>query len=82
MVKLETLQIGELHMMEEVVANEGGEEEEDGIISFCKLQHMELVDFLNLISFSSGGGYIFSFPSLEHMEVKGCPKMKIYLPAL
>ena len=52
MVKLETLQIGELHMMEEVVANEGGEEAEDGIISFCKLQHMKLVDLLNLISFS------------------------------
>ena len=68
-------------MMEEVVANEGREEAEDGIISFCKLQHMELVDFPNLISFSSGGGYIFSFPTLENMEVKGCPKMKIYLPA-
>ena len=67
-------------MMEEVVANEGGEEAEDGIISFCKLQHMELVDLPNLISFNSGGGYIL-IPSLEHMEVKGCPKMKIYLPA-
>ena len=67
-------------MMEEIVANEGEEAADE--ITFRKLQHMELVNLSNLTSFSSDGGYIFSFPSLEHMEVKGCPKMKIFSPNL
>ncbi|RVW88126.1 hypothetical protein CK203_042926 [Vitis vinifera] len=66
-------------MMEEVVANEGGEATDE--ITFYKLQHMELLYLPNLTSFSSGG-YIFSFPSLEQMLVKECPKMKIFSPSL
>ena len=65
-------------MMEEIVANEG--EEAAYEITFRKLQHMELVDLPNLTRFSSGGGYIFSFPSLEHMEVKGCHYKKFGFP--
>ncbi|RVW88155.1 hypothetical protein CK203_042935 [Vitis vinifera] len=74
LVKLKTLKIGGLDMVEEVVANEGGEATDE--ITFYKLQHMELLYLPNLTSFSSGG-YIFSFPSLEQMLVKECPKMKI-----
>ncbi|RVW88111.1 hypothetical protein CK203_042915 [Vitis vinifera] len=62
-------------MMEVVVENEGGEGADE--IVFCKLQHIVLLCFPNLTSFSSGG-YIFSFPSLEHMVVEECPKMKIF----
>ena len=80
LVKLQTLIARGSYMMEEIVANEGEEAVDE--ITFCKLQHMELVDLPNLTSFSSGGGYIFSFPSLEHMEVKGCPKMKIFSRSL
>ncbi|RVW70684.1 hypothetical protein CK203_058989 [Vitis vinifera] len=65
-------------MMEEVVANEGGETTDE--ITFYILQHMELLYLPNLTSFSSGG-YIFSFPSLEQMLVKECPKMKCSLQA-
>ncbi|KAL6323791.1 hypothetical protein AAG906_002259 [Vitis piasezkii] len=79
LVKLKTLKIGGSHMMEEVVANEGGEAADE--IAFCKLQHMALKCLANLTSFSSGG-YIFSFPSLEHMVLKKCPKMKIFSPGL
>ena len=79
LVKLKTLKIGESDMMEEVVANEGGEATDE--ITFYKLQHMELLYLPNLTSFSSGG-YIFSFPSLEQMLVKECPKMKIFSPSL
>ena len=78
LVKLETLIARGSYMIEEIVANEG-EEAADEII-FYKLQHIKLVDLPNLTSFSSGGGYIFSFPSLEHMKVKGCPKMENFLP--
>ena len=80
LVKLETLIARGSSMIEEIVANKGEEAADE--ITFCKLQHMELVDLPNLTSFSSGGGYIFSFPSLKHMEVKGCPKMKIFSPNL
>ncbi|XP_034707967.1 uncharacterized protein LOC117931168 isoform X2 [Vitis riparia] len=79
LVKLKTLKIGESDMMEEVVANEGGEATDE--ITFYKLQHMELLYLPNLTSFSSGG-YIFSFPSLEQMLVKECPKMKMFSPRL
>ena len=79
LVKLETLIARGSYMMEEIVSNEGEEAAYD--ITFRKLQHMELVDLLNLTSFNSGG-YKFSFPSLEHMEVKGCPKMEIFSPSL
>ena len=79
LVKLKTLKIGGSYMMEEVVANEGGEAADE--IAFCKLQHMALKCLSNLTSFSSGG-YIFSFPSLEHMVLKKCPKMKIFSPGL
>ncbi|XP_059598504.1 probable disease resistance protein At4g27220 isoform X2 [Vitis vinifera] len=79
LVKLRKLKIGGLHMMEEVVANEGGEAVDE--IAFYKLQHMVLLCLPNLTSFNSGG-YIFSFPSLEHMVVEECPKMKIFSPSL
>ena len=79
LVKLETLIARGSYMIEEIVANEGEEAADE--ITFRKLQHMELVDLTNLTSFSSGG-YKFSFPSLEHMEVKGCPKMEIFSPSL
>ncbi|WKA03297.1 hypothetical protein VitviT2T_021415 [Vitis vinifera] len=79
LVKLKTLKIGRSDMMEEVVANEGGEATDE--ITFYKLQHMELLYLPNLTSFSSGG-YIFSFPSLEQMLVKECPKMKMFSPSL
>ena len=75
LVKLKKLKIGGSHMMEVVVENEGGEGADE--IVFCKLQHIVLLCFPNLTSFSSGG-YIFSFPSLEHMVVEECPKMKIF----
>nr|CAN65562.1 hypothetical protein VITISV_009359 [Vitis vinifera] len=79
LVKLKTLKIGGSDMMEEVVANEGGETTDE--ITFYILQHMELLYLPNLTSFSSGG-YIFSFPSLEQMLVKECPKMKMFSPSL
>eukprot|EP00261_Vitis_vinifera_P026696 XP_010660237.2 PREDICTED: disease resistance protein At4g27190-like isoform X2 [Vitis vinifera] len=79
LVKLKTLKIRRSNMMEEVVANEGGEATDE--ITFYKLQHMELLYLPNLTSFSSGG-YIFSFPSLEQMLVKECPKMKMFSSSL
>ncbi|RVW58163.1 hypothetical protein CK203_110678 [Vitis vinifera] len=77
--KTQNTQIGGSDMMEEVVASEGGEATDE--ITFYKLQHMELLYLPNLTSFSSGG-YIFSFPSLEQMLVKECPKMKMFSPSL
>ncbi|KAJ9682458.1 hypothetical protein PVL29_018388 [Vitis rotundifolia] len=79
LVKLKTLKIRRSDMMEEVVSNKRGEATDE--ITFYKLQHMELLYLPNLTSFSSGG-YIFSFPSLEQMLVKECPKMKMFSPSL
>ncbi|KAJ9682446.1 hypothetical protein PVL29_018376 [Vitis rotundifolia] len=79
LVKLKKLKVGGSQMMEEVVANEGGEAADE--IAFCELQHMALQCLPNLTSFNSRG-YVFSFPSLEHMVVEECPKMKIFSPSL
>ncbi|KAJ9682453.1 hypothetical protein PVL29_018383 [Vitis rotundifolia] len=79
LVKLKTLKIYRSNMMEKVVANKGGEAADE--ITFYKLQRMELLYLPNLTSFDSGG-CIFSFPSLEHVVVEECPKMKIFSPSL
>lgn len=84
LVALETLIIAESHMMEEVVSNEGSAGEAlqltDHEIAFPQLQLMELLDLPNLTGFNSGGS-IFSFPSLEHMMLANCPKMKSFSPS-
>ncbi|KAH9686749.1 hypothetical protein KPL70_014489 [Citrus sinensis] len=62
--------------MTEVVINdkEGVEKEE---IVFSKLKALILCDLESLTSFCSAN-YTFRFPSLEYLEVIGCPKMKIF----
>ncbi|KAL6311653.1 hypothetical protein AAG906_025732 [Vitis piasezkii] len=62
-------------MMKEVVSGGGGEATDE--IAFCKLEHIALVCLANLTSFCSGG-YTFTFPSLDHLVVEECPKMKVF----
>ncbi|GAY69496.1 hypothetical protein CUMW_289830, partial [Citrus unshiu] len=62
--------------MTEVVINdkEGVDIEE---IVFSKLKALILCDLDSLTSFCSAN-YTFKFPSLEYLEVIGCPKMKTF----
>ncbi|XP_052298670.1 probable disease resistance protein At4g27220 isoform X2 [Citrus sinensis] len=76
LVRLVTVSIHGCRAMTEVVINdkEGVEKEE---IVFSKLKALILCDLESLTSFCSAN-YTFRFPSLEYLEVIGCPKMKIF----
>ncbi|GAY33066.1 hypothetical protein CUMW_286680 [Citrus unshiu] len=76
LVRLVRVSICGCRAMTEVVINdkEGVEKEE---IVFSKLKALILCDLESLTSFCSAN-YTFRFPSLEYLEVIGCPKMKIF----
>ncbi|XP_052298682.1 disease resistance protein At4g27190-like isoform X3 [Citrus sinensis] len=76
LVQLVKVSIYGCRAMTEVVINdkEGVEKEE---IVFSKLKALILCDLESLTSFCSAN-YTFRFPSLEYLEVIGCPKMKIF----
>ncbi|XP_056173064.1 uncharacterized protein LOC115662003 [Syzygium oleosum] len=62
--------------MKEVVANDGNEEGK--VISLGKLKGLTLQNLPSLECFSSSTSCIFTFPSLEYIEVEECPQMKIF----
>lgn len=62
-------------MTEVVIIDKDGVEKEE--IVFRKLKKLDLRDLDSLTSFCSGN-YTFEFPSLEYLEVIGCPKMKTF----
>ncbi|TXG65712.1 hypothetical protein EZV62_006987 [Acer yangbiense] len=77
MVQLIKISIQECKMMIEVVANEGDVTTDD--IIFNKLKRLLLSCLSNLTSFCSGN-YSFKFPSLDKIDVRTCPNMKIFSP--
>ncbi|KAH9688942.1 Disease resistance protein [Citrus sinensis] len=75
LVRLMTMKVcGSKAMTQVVVSEEDGAEDE---IVFSKLKTLSLLDLDSLTSFYSGN-YTFKFPSLQDLEVIGCPKMKIF----
>ncbi|KAF8019850.1 hypothetical protein BT93_G0517 [Corymbia citriodora subsp. variegata] len=62
--------------MKEVVTND--ENEEGKVISLGKLGILTLQHLPRLECFSSTTNCIFRFPSMHSIEVKECPKMKIF----
>ncbi|KAH9752632.1 hypothetical protein KPL71_014771 [Citrus sinensis] len=76
LVRLVSVQVYGCRAMTEVVINdkEGVDIEE---IVFSKLKALILCDLDSLTSFCSAN-YTFKFPSLEYLEVIGCPKMKTF----
>ncbi|RVW21683.1 hypothetical protein CK203_099911 [Vitis vinifera] len=75
LVQLKNLKVGGSDMIKEVVSRGGGEATEE--ITFCKLEHIALVCLANLTSFCSEG-YTFTFPSLDHLVVEECSKLKVF----
>ncbi|KAJ7942952.1 NBS-LRR type disease resistance protein [Quillaja saponaria] len=76
LVQLRTLRIVECKMIEEIIANDQEEEAEDEI-EFMQLQVLELVFLLKLTSFCSRH-WVFKFPLLTKVNVKGCPRMEAF----
>ncbi|OMO76141.1 Disease resistance protein [Corchorus olitorius] len=80
LVNLVTMKIRECEMMEQVVASNEGDNDDDEAMSeitFPKLECLKLDRLQSLKSFCSGN-YTFKFPSLEQVFVRQCPSMKIF----
>ncbi|KAJ9682096.1 hypothetical protein PVL29_018133 [Vitis rotundifolia] len=75
LVQLKELAIQQCRSVKEIVGHEGGEEPYD--IVFSKLQRLRLVNLRSLKCFCSTRS-IFTFPSLEQLEVIRCPRMEFF----
>ncbi|ESR45735.1 hypothetical protein CICLE_v10003164mg [Citrus x clementina] len=76
LVQLVAIEICRCRAMTEVVINDKDGVEKEEIV-FRKLKALGLRDLESLTSFCSAN-YTFEFPSLEYLEVIGCPKMKTF----
>ncbi|XP_048444401.1 probable disease resistance protein At4g27220 [Pyrus x bretschneideri] len=76
--QLRRMTVGACARMTEIVAttSDGDDAGNDGEISFCQLQSLELDDLPSLQDFFSGN-CIVKFPSLKTATIYGCPKLKI-----
>ena len=70
------MKIRKCYELEEIVSDEGNEEEEQ--IVFGKLITIELEGLKKLKSFCSSKNYEFKFPSLEGLIVRKCPMMHTF----
>ncbi|KAF2306662.1 hypothetical protein GH714_020217 [Hevea brasiliensis] len=75
LVQLRRMKVEKCEMMQEIVASETDDEEEQ--ICFSQLQYLELHDLPRLTSFCSANP-AFNFPSLEDVIIRACPNMKIF----
>ncbi|XP_058000274.1 uncharacterized protein LOC131169102 isoform X2 [Hevea brasiliensis] len=75
LVQLRRMKVEKCEMMQEIVASETDDEEEQ--ICFSQLQYLELHDLPRLTSFCSANP-AFNFPSLEEVIIRACPNMKIF----
>ena len=75
LVQLKELTIEQCRSMKEIVKHEGGEE--PCAIVFSKLQRLRLDNLQRLKCFCLTR-YIFTFPSLEQLEVISCPQMEFF----
>ncbi|KAL6335867.1 hypothetical protein AAG906_003492 [Vitis piasezkii] len=74
LVQLKNLKVGGSDMMKEVVSKEKAKQH---MRLLLKIRHIALVCLANLTNFCLGG-YTFTFPSLDHLVVEECPKMKVF----
>ena len=75
--QLTWIEIYHCKRMTEIVANEGSEAEAGDEIAFNNLKRLRLHFMPSLTTFHLGNRTI-KFPSLEHVEVQNCPKLKIF----
>ncbi|XP_058000238.1 uncharacterized protein LOC110660410 isoform X2 [Hevea brasiliensis] len=75
LVQLRRMKVEKCEMMQEIVASETDDAEEQ--ICFSQLQYLELHDLPRLTSFCSANP-AFNFPSLEEVIIRACPNMKIF----
>ena len=77
LVQLNWITIRDCKRMTEIVANEGSEAEAGDEIAFNNLRDLELMELPSLTTFHLGNRTI-KFPSLNRVDVRYCPKLKIF----
>ncbi|XP_042964867.1 disease resistance protein UNI-like isoform X2 [Carya illinoinensis] len=80
LVQLQSIQIWECRLMENILQreDEGGEEiRRADIIIFPQIHTFELFSLYNLVSFSSEA-HSFEWPSITWIELNRCPKLKTF----
>ncbi|KAE8076544.1 hypothetical protein FH972_015187 [Carpinus fangiana] len=71
------MSVSECESITEIVTREGGEANDDEVISFSKLSYLKLDCLPRLTNFCSGS-YCLELPSLEEVIVRQCQEMKIF----
>jgi len=77
LVQLKKMSLSECESITEIVTREGGEANDQVVITFSKLTYLKLDCLPRLINFCSGSYYL-EFPSLEEVIVRQCQEMKIF----
>jgi hypothetical protein len=77
LVQLKKMSLSDCESITEIVTREGGEANDQVIITFSKLTYLKLDCLPRLINFCSGSYYL-EFPSLENVIVRQCQEMKIF----
>jgi len=77
LVQLKKMSLSECASITEIVTREGGEANDQVIITFSKLTYLKLDCLPRLINFCLGSYYL-EFPSLEEVIVRQCQEMKIF----
>ncbi|KAE8125072.1 hypothetical protein FH972_019909 [Carpinus fangiana] len=77
LVQLKKMSVSECESITEVVTREGGEANDDEVISFSNLSYLKLDCLPRLTNFCSGS-YCLELPSLEEVIVRRCQEMKIF----
>ncbi|KAE8010111.1 hypothetical protein FH972_006504 [Carpinus fangiana] len=77
LVQLKKMSVSECESITKIVTREGGEANDDEVISFSNLSYLKLDCLPRLTNFCSGS-YCLELPSLEEVIVRQCQEMKTF----
>ncbi|KAG6672372.1 hypothetical protein I3842_16G054500 [Carya illinoinensis] len=79
LVKLEDITVRNCNEMEEILAKESGDEENRDVIAFPLVKVLTLQHLPKLECFYTEDNHAFEWPSLEIIQINGCPKLKMFV---
>ncbi|KAF5445104.1 hypothetical protein F2P56_034182 [Juglans regia] len=79
LVKVEEIDVYGCNEMEEILAKELGDEENRDVIAFSLVNTLKLGNLPKLECFYTEDNHAFEWPSLNKMQIYGCPKLKMFV---